>query len=304
MNCISVFRKLFCVIVFFCLLDSIGFGQTQNAVDTAHNKLPIHYYSQLSIGLTSPLYRDFATSPLFYRGLGIHLSTAWQKRSDRHERIFRFALGFSALTPRVPKSKLIQPGGMAFYGRLDLYYQQLWKLEALSNKNNNLKIGGAVNITQNIRANPALQNNTMGLENISNVMAAAQWTLDISRKKTKQLNLWLFKPTLKPVKRELRFLVNVGVLNFNFRPGYAYAYDSELNGMDTNPVAWAFANYKFTMNGWRVKTQLEFIKYLSNGNARSWSYVWEATSAKGRHEPFQMASHRLQFTIYFNTKTR
>lgn len=304
MNYKPSFNKNFLAVIVLLFIGTQCYSQERESLDTVKTESPINFYTQLSIGLTSPLYRDFATSPLFYRGLGIHLSTAWQKRSDKRERIFKVAFGFSALTPRVPKSKLIQPGGLAFYGRVDFYYQQLWKLEALSNEKNNLKIGGAVNITQNIRANPALQNNTMGLENISNVMASAQWTLDISRTKTKQLNLWLFKPTLKPVKRELRFLVNVGVLNFNFRPGYAYAYDSELNGMDTNPVSWAFSNYKFSMNGWRVKTQLEFIKYLPNGNARAWSYVWEAANAKGKYEPFQMASHRIQFTLYFNTKTR
>lgn len=303
MNYISIINKA----SLFILLLFIGtqcYGQEREPLDTVKSESPINFYTQLSVGLTSPLYRDFATSPLFYRGLGINLSTAWQKRSDKRERIFKAAFGFSALVPRVPESDFIQPGGMAFYGRVDLFYQQLWKLEALSNEKNNLKIGGAVNITQNIRANPALLNNTMGLENISNVMASAQWTLDISRTKPKTLNLWLFKPTLKPVKRELRFMANVGVLNFNFRPGYAYAYDSEMNGIETNPVSWAFSNYKFSMNGWRVQTQLEFIKYLPNGNARSWSYVWEAANAKGRHEPFQMASHRIQFTLYFNTKTR
>lgn len=288
------------LLILMLLLSVPIYSQKRDSLDTIKIKLPSNFYSVLSIGLTSPLYRDFATSPLFYRGLGINLNTAWLRRNDKRERIFRIDLGFSALKPRVPKSKLIQPGGLAYYGNLTLYYHQLWKIEALSNEKFNMKVGGALNITQNVRANPALQNNAMGLENLSNLMASAQVTMDISRKTPKEYKRF----TLKPVKRELRLLVNVGVLNFNYRPGYAYTYDSEMNGTKSRPVAWAFSNYKLTLNGWRINTELEFIKYLPNGNARAWSYVWEAAHAKGRYEPFQMASHRIQYTLYFHSKKR
>lgn len=265
---------------------------------------PNYHYTLLSVGLTNPIFRDFATSPLFYSGIGIELSAASLKRSDERERFFEVSFGISAQNARVPQSNYIQTGSFGGYGKFNIFYQELWKIETLSDKKNNVKVGGAINITQNIRANPGLQNNTMGLENISNLMVSAQYSRDISRTEDKQLNLWFFKPTLKTAKRDLRLLLNVGVLNFNYRPGYAYAYDSEINGMETNPVQWAFANYKLSLNGWRLKTQLEYVKYLQNGNARSLSYVWEAATAPGKFEDFQMASHQLRYTIYFNTKTR
>ncbi len=292
------------LIFLFFLLSSFGFSQERDSLTKDKTKLPSNYYTLLSIGLKNPIYRDFATSPLFYKGIGIDLSAARLKRSDKRERIIDFGLGVSALSPSVPKSNYIQSGGSALFGDLRLFYQELWKLEALSNSKNNTKVGGSIISTQNIRSNLALENNAMGLENISNLMASAQWTRDISRTKTKQLNLWLFKPTLKPVKRELRFLLNVGVLNFNYRPGYAYSYDSEMNGVNTNPVKWVFESYKWSLNGWRLKTQLEYIQYLPNGNARSLAYIWEAAHAPGKHEPFQMASHRIQYTIHFHIKTR
>ncbi|HZH86353.1 MAG TPA: hypothetical protein VFD77_03485 [Brumimicrobium sp.] len=281
-----------------------GFSQERDSLNLQEIDSPINYYTQLSVGLNNPMYRDFATSPLFYSGFGLDLSAAWLKRADKRERIFEIGLGISAQSPRVPESNFIQAGGLAIFGNLRFFYQELWKLEALSNAKNNTKVGGAVITTQNIRVNTALQNNAMGLENLLNIMASAQWTRDISRTEAKQLKLWFIKPTLKPVKRDLRFLLNVGVLNFNYRPGYAYSYDSEMNGTDTNPVSWVFSNYKWSLNGFRLKTQLEYIKYLPNGNARSLSYVWEAAHAPGKHEAFQMASHRLQYTIHFHTKKR
>lgn len=281
-----------------------GYTQDTDSLNVSDNHSPINYYSQLSLGLTSPIYRDFATSPLFYRGVGINLGSAWLKHSDTRERKFKIGVGLNAMSALVPESDFINLGGSVTLVNLNLYYQRLWKLESLSNSKNNVKVGGAVITSQNIRINPSLNNNALGLENISNVMASGQLTRDISRKEPKQLNLLIFKPILKPVKRDFKFQLNAGILNFNYRPGYAYSYDSEMIGLETNPLSWAFSNYKWSMNGWRLNTQIEYIEYLPNGNARSWAYIWDAAHAPGKFEAFQMASHRIQYTLYFHNKKR
>ena len=300
-------KLLFKQVSFVLILFLFGFKASAQNTDSLYrteNDPSINYYTQLSLGMVKPLYRDFATSPLFYSGMGINLNTARLKRSDLRERIFDVGLGFNVMSAKVPESNFIQSGASAMFGHLDFYYHELWKIKALSDKNYNLKVGGALVVSQNVRFNQSLQNNAVGLENISNLMASAQVTRDVSRRKTKQLNLLIFKPTFQAVKRDLRLLVNVGVLNLNFRPGYAYSYDSEMIGTETNPVTWAFSNYKWSLNGWRAQTQLEFITYLPNGNARSIAYIWEAAHAPGKHEAFQMASHRIQFTLHFHTKKR
>jgi hypothetical protein len=135
-------------------------------------------------------------------------------------------------------------------------------------------------------------------------MASGQIIRDVSRKTQRQLNLWLFKPTLKPVKKELLFQFNAGLLNLNSRPGYAFYYFEEIVGLETQLSSWLLSNYKWTLNGWRFNTAFEYIKYLPNGNAKSWSYVWDAANAPGRFETFQMASHQIRYTYYFHTKTR
>lgn len=298
-----VFLRFSLLIAIF-LISKQGYTQDNDSLIVSNNHLPINFYSQLSLGVTSPIYRDFATSPLFYRGVGINLSSAWLKHSEVKERIFKIDLGFITLSALVPESDLINLNGSATLVNLNLTYQRLWKLNSLSNIKNNVKVGGVVITSQNIRLNNSLFNNALGLENISNVMASAQFTRDISRKESKQLNLFFFKPTLKPAKRDFRFQLNVGVLNFNYRPGYAYSYDSEMIGLETSPMSWAFSNYKWSMNGWRLNTQIEYIKYLPNGNARSLSYVWDAAHAPGKFETFQMASHRIQYTLYFHNKKR
>jgi|AntRauTorckE5430_2_1112549.scaffolds.fasta_scaffold09530_1 hypothetical protein len=285
------------------LMAHYGFSQEQSAPDTTKVSSSPAYYRQLTTGINRAILRDFATSPLFYQGWGLYLQNAWVKRSDAKDRSFEIGIGLNQMTAKIPESSFIQPSASSLFGTLHLRYLQLWKLKSISNEKNNIKIGGAIQISQNVRQNASLQNNALGVENISNLMATGQITRNISRKESRQLNLWLFKPTLKPVKRDLRFQFNAGLLNFNYRPGYAFAYDNEINGAETNNIQYLLNDsYRWSLNGWRLNTELEFITYLKNGNARSFSYVWDAAHAPGDIEAFQMFSHSLRYTLYFNLK--
>jgi hypothetical protein len=265
---------------------------------------PTNYYRTLTLGLSNSTYRDFATSPLFYSGGGGVIQTSWIKRSAKKERAFVMNLNINSVNARVPKSDYLQPNTSAIFSQINMKYLRLWEVNTNFGNRNNLKIGGVVQSSQNIRLNISLENNALGFENISNIMASGQITRDISRKTERRLNLWLIKPKLKPIKRDLRFQLNAGLLNMNYRPSYNYAYHGELIGLETNPLSWLLSNYKWSLNGWRFNTELEYITYLPNGNATSWAYVWDAAHAPGRFENFQMASHQIRYTYYFNTKTR
>jgi hypothetical protein len=296
--------KHFALGAWLLLASNLNYGQENTPGEPPEQNRTSRFYHQLSSGLHLPVYRDFATSPLFYDGFGFYQGSGRLKRSDQKERLLKIGLSLSAVAARVPESDFIQPGAMGTFGNFQLYYLRLWKLEKLSSDKNNVKVGGALVSTQNFRSNSSLQNNALGLENLTNLMGSFQVTRDISRKVPKQLNLWLLKPTLQPVERELRFLFNTGLLNFNYRPGYAYSFDAEIVGEETDPLFWVLSDYRWSLNGWRLQTELEYITYLGNGNARSFAYVWEAAHAPGRHEAFQMASHQFRFTYYFFTKKR
>jgi hypothetical protein len=296
---------IFTLIVYGAMLFPV-FAQEKSASTSDNDKAKVQsdYYSVLSVGANSPIYRDFATSPLFYSGLGLGVQKGWLKRSEERERLFDIGIVANTVSAQIPESNFLQPSTSGFFGQLNLRYLQLWELKKLSNKNNNIKLGGVLRTTQNFRLNTNLFNNATGLENMTNVMASGKITRDVSRKTERTLNLWLFKSTLKPVKRELRFQIDVGILNLNYRPGYAYTYAGELVGLETNPLNWVLSNYRWSLNGWRFNAEWEYITYLPNGNATSWSYVWDAANAPGRFESFQMASHQIRYTYYFNTKTR
>lgn len=280
------------------------FGQEENVSVEEKTKVQSDYYSILSAGANRPIYRDFATSPLFYNGFGLDVQTAWLKRSEKRERLFDMGIAANALNAKIPESNFLQAQSNAFLIQLNASYLQLFVLDRFSTDKSNIKVGGVVRSTQHLRVNPSLFNNALGLENSTNIMASGQIIRDISRNAPKKLNLLVFKPTLKPVKRDLRFLLNAGILNFNYRPGYAYSSQNEIIGIETQPISYVLSNYKWSLNGWRYNTEIEFIKYLPNGNARSLSYVWDAIHMPGRHESFQMASHQIRYRIFFHNKKR
>lgn len=258
-------------------------------------------YRQISAGYSNPIYRDYATSPLFYRGPGIGLSNAWLKRAAHRERLLELDLRFGIPSAKIPESEFIQPRSSASFSQLNFRYSRLYRLPILKGNKNHLLAGGTFLSTVNIRLNPGLQNNATGIENLSNLILTAQLTRDISRSQPKQLNLWIWKPRLMPVKREIRFRVDAGLLNWNYRPGYTYTAMEEINGVETIPLLWLLKRYSWSLNGTRFGTVVEYARYLPNGNARSWSYVWEIATAPGKIEPFQMAFHQIRYTWYFKS---
>ncbi|GCD77213.1 hypothetical protein JCM31826_06950 [Thermaurantimonas aggregans] len=261
-----------------------------------------YFSGTFATGLVS--YRDFATSPLFYTGPGLLLTTSNHSRSATREQILDLRFGLFTAFGQAPESTVLSSISTATYTSMQVYYHYLFGSNKYSSDMWNFKVGPSLVITQNIRLNPGLFNNALGLENISNLMATGLVTRDMTRKRERQLNFYLFKVKLKERRRELRVQMNAGLLNFNFRPGYAYAYDAEIIGTETHPLQWIFANYKWSMNGWRLQTHIEWLWYLHNGNAFSLFYDWDALHAPGRHEAFQMATHSAGFTYYFERKIR
>jgi hypothetical protein len=290
------------IVAISTIIPSATFGTDTPAGDSTNVRM---YYSRLSLGYTIATYRDFATSPLFYNGSGILLQTSWFKQSNSTERDLQFGLVLNNMSARIPKSNYMQPETNAIFAQLNIRYNRLFRLNSISTDRVDYKLGGLAQTTQNLRANPGLFNNALGLENITNIMVSAQMTRDVSRNRNRTLNFRLFKINLRPVKRDLRFQLNYGLANFNYRPGYAYLYVPEINGTETTDLQFFLSSYKWSgFDGQRVTTDLEYIIYMPNGNASSWSYTWDIASAPGNHEPFQMASHQIRYRMYFHTKKR
>jgi hypothetical protein len=77
-------------------------------------------------------------------------------------------------------------------------------------------------------------------------------------------------------------------------------YFSEMDGNGVGGFSSLMKAYAWSLNGWRVGTKIEFSKIASSGNGFKIAYVWDMTNAPGKHEAFQMASHRIQYSLIIN----
>lgn len=254
----------------------------------------------LTAGFTSYLYRDFATSPLFYNGIGMRTAIGYELKSDKNEHFLDvdFIIGAAFAQNPLPLS----PGNstMAFLNSSNVYYHYLHELYSPSESKYKAFFGGGFASTFNVRVNSALNNNSVGIENISNFMIALKLNKDISRHKIVIEDLFLFKRKLLPAKRNLSFQLNIGVLNFNYRPGYAYNYLGEMDGSSTNVLKYALENHQWAMNGIRLQTRFEYAYFKPYKNGSKWAYVWDFANVPGNFEKYQSAFHRLEYVLIIN----
>lgn len=283
--------KLIVTIVFLAASFSVwalGTDSTNKALRKQRSS-----YIKLGVGLAPTNFRDFSTSPLVYRSpLTLHANLGFEKEDSlRYTYIgvdFNRGVAFNSTNDETATS--------TFY-RTSLTFTRLYAIPALAIDKFHVKVGGYANITANYRLNPSLGNNTGGQEIIGTLFASAQGVMDISRTKEKNKKFLFIKYHLNPIKRQLDYLLNIGVLNTNYRNGFAYIGQSDLT---TDPEL--FDDYKWRVNGFRMNTSLRYTKYFSSGNAMQFNYTWDAYFTGDKPEKFEMAQHILAIAILFNTK--
>jgi len=297
--------KFLVLLIFFGMSLCSHLKAQHNTVLSDTTKSPKKNFSfdrslHLTAGFTSYMYRDFATSPLFYNGVGLRTAIGYELKSDKNEHLFDIDYIIGAAFAQNPQPS--EPGNttMAFLNTSNFYYHYLHELNPFAFGKYKSYFGSAVASSFNIRVNTSLNNNSVGIENISNIMLAFKLNKDISRHQVVIEDLLLFKRKLLPAKRNLSFQLNIGVLNFNYRPGYAYNYLGEMNGSSTNILKYAIENHQWSMNGMRLQTRLEYAYYKPYKNGSKWAYVWDFANVPGKFEKYQSAFHRLEYVLIIN----
>lgn len=248
-------------------------------------------FIEIGIGAGNSLFRDKATSPLFYDGFSGSGSVGVLKSGITELSDLNFTYSYGLQT-----NDFNNTYKSATTYIMDVSYTYLRSIEKWSYKKWNFKVGGTLMSSTNFRENPALMNNSMGVENISNLMATGKVALSVPRVRAKTVKLPFFKIRLKQAQRELSLCFSTGLLNMNYRPGYAYNYLPQITGTSMNN----FSDYKFSVNGFRFMTKISFTSYIQNGNGLRITYLFDAYNAPGKHEPFNFAKHTFQFSILFN----
>jgi hypothetical protein len=274
------------------------FSQENDTLTTSVKKNEERFFNT-TYGLCYSSFRDEATSPLFYNGSGLNIGIGSSKYSEKFQNELNFDLNLTANLSKIPDNQLYPQKKVAFFFNLPLYFHHIRFIEKYSTQKMKVYLGGAFVSNFNSRINPNLQNAAAGIEFLENFMLSSKVSFDISRTTPKNLKIWFLKKTFKPKERTLNLKLNIGILNFNYRPNYAYLSDSEINGSSTNWVKYYLNGYQLKMNGWALSSALEYERLKESGNRIKWSYNWSAYSAPGRFEPFQMAHHSVKFTLMF-----
>jgi hypothetical protein len=296
----SMKNKIFPLLLTVLFSSLLQAGQTD--LKDSLPSLPTERWYLNSVSLALPVYRDFATSPLFYSGLGLSIDNQWIQSNARrdHRMGFDFLFGF-ALSDG-PKSDYFQAGGESFLTALTAYYEYLRPLPKYRGEDFKWKVGAGGVLTQNVRGNLNLQNAGLGLESLGSLMGISRWEWDVSRKTAKEKKCLFVKKWKEPQKRSLAFQLNAGLLNFNYRPGYNYVDFPNIDGTLTNNLQFLLDGYQWSMNGYRLGTRIELSRFYRSGNGVRISYLWDVIHAPGQHQSFQMATHRIQTSMIINNR--
>lgn len=249
----------------------------------------------ISTGFNIVNMRDFATSPLIYKGVLTYMEVSGL-RIDTHREInwglaYTFGNTTKSYNNHIAWSKV---------KTATLYYSRLYALPKYSGEHLNVKIGGLVNATGIFRINESLQNNAVGYELFPTLLGSIQITKDVSRRKSKERSFLFIKKVLAPRTRDLAFRLNVGIVNSSLRNGYAYSGQASV--VNNSP---AFDDYHYQLfSGFRMSSALNYTIALRNKNRLRMSYLWDAYTSKGTIDAFEMAHHTFAFTIEFNTNNR
>jgi hypothetical protein len=291
--------KMKSILMAFSLAAAVQMnGQTKET--TIPLEVTRFFFSSLAVGPAT--FRDFATSPLFYKSSALSGQIAWTKVKGRYERKWSLRTSIASAKPVLPELEFTGPKTSALFSSSDIAYQQLRPWPRFNKGKWSYYLGGMGISTLNFRTNQALGNSSVGIEAFFNVMAAGKVSYDLSHEKTGTRKFLWIKRELKPTTRALSLQFNIGLLNANYRQAYDYKGFPEVNGSKLNPFNLVLNSSAWAVNGTRFSSELEFRRYQTGGNAVSWSYVWDALSAPGREHLFQMSAHRIQLTLHFNRK--
>ena len=270
-------------------------NRAQDSNDSTHIKekddRPL--YLESGIGSAISTYRDFATSPLIYYGSLLSIPVTLRSMDEKREIEFTFRNSIGAYDIFFGDELTMSTGFVN-----NLRYTHLFQIKKWSAGRLNVKLGGTFDLATIFRLNPSLLNNATGYELIGSLHASGKLLVDLSRKEARTIDLLWVPFYFKPRRREINFQLDIGLVNANYRNGYAYiGQELILNNIII------FDGYELSVfTGYRFGSKLDFTYYLLNRNAIRFAYIWDAYTTGGDLPRFEMSHHILEFALLYNLK--
>jgi len=270
----------------FSQVDSI---ETRKALRKAR---PV--FIGIAAGLSFSNLRDFATSPLIYKGAPLYLSL----NRSRFDRKRQSELGLSYLFGNyfVDFNDNVDISNVK---TSSIYYSQLYRINRVSSEKWNFLLGGVCSFLGNYRVNDAFQNNSLGVEVFSNLLVSGKVSRDLTTEEIKSFSIWFINFTIPKRSRELTFRLNLGLLNTAYRNGYIYTRTGGLIGTGS-----VFSGYEFLTGGARLNSELVYTTHLPNKNAIRVGYAWDMLKSPDEYDQLEMAWHTFKIALLFNTNNK
>lgn len=250
-------------------------------------------YLQAGFGLNRGSMRDFATSPITYKGVLANYSVGYMKMDTARETRFTTRLNMGSY--RYKRTDGIDLKSKAAVYILDLNYQKLYQLERFSNKKWNVKAGGMVDVNMDVRVNEDLMNAGVGYEVFNTFFLSGKVSRRFKRTEAATKKFLFIKYKRRPMVSLLSYQLNLPVMNNTVRNGFAYIGNE---GINTTPL---FKEYEAkSFSGIRICSELAYTRQMQNGNMWRLSYWWDAYAAGKDFNRFEMANHILEFSLLFH----
>lgn len=239
-------------------------------------------------GLGTISFRDYATSPLVYKGLAFSLGMAKVKVDHKKETRFSTNFLFGTTLNQVEKSisDLPKEKHRSVVSSIDLRYSRLYTIHKLSKNKNLLQVGGAIDLKVISRANSSLGNNARGIDIFPTLFGSIKMSHELfvppilKRKKT-------------PRKQAFSIRLDMGLLNTNIRNGYAYTVHAPFYNGANQLDGYAFNWF----SGIRMRYTSAYTIYTkNNNNGLKFSFILDGTLSGENPKRFAFASTMAQFT--------
>lgn len=289
--------RQFLMIIFLLHVGNILVAQDAEkiiAIDTISEKKQIIYRELGGFGVGTVSFRDYATSPLVYKGLAFSLGMA--KVKVDHKKETRFSTNFLFGNPlnQIDKSDsdLPKEKHRSSVSSVDLQYSRLYTIHKLSKSKSLFQVGGTIDLKMIVRANPSLGNNGRGLDIFPTLFGSIKMSHEL-----------FIPPILKrkspPRKQAFSIRLDMGLLNTNIRNGYAYTvhapFYNGVNQLDGYAFNW--------FSGIRMRYTSAYTIYSrNNNNGLKFSFTLDGTLSGENPKRFAFASTMAQFTYIHSLK--
>ena len=247
----------------------------------SEDDLPPNRYLFADFGLGYAHIKDTGTSPLRYHGLYSNAEFAFKSIGNAASFSIQgeisysaaFAAQYSVLNYIIGNFKLEYLRSLSFQNLNDL----------------RLRLGAVFDASASGAINSDLQNATLNVDYLFDLMLSSQFDYDFILKGKK--GKFLFFNYNYPDKAFRAFFkLDLPMMILNGRPEFAYL----------NPVDMDYFSRRYFLGGFKMGTELGIKGYLPNGNIIEFKYDWDMYTSGNRDiYLLERASHNFTLAFYF-----